>query len=406
MGKQYLSPTFIESNEKSNLKDIVTPLTLVLCSKKKNKNSCGHLQLLEEVEADLLYREYFYRSSTNDTMKIDLRDVVEKSLSVAKPEEQDLIMDIGSNDNTLLNFYDKKYSLVGFEPAKNINHIDEGKNITVINDYFNKIAFEKKFNKKAKIITSCAMFYDLPDPPKFVSDIREILHADGVWCVQISYLMLMIKNINFYDICHEHLSYYSLETFEVLMEQNGLKVFDAELNEVNGGSIRLYVCKQENQNLQNEDNTKRLKNIREEEKKYNLSSEETFLEYQRIIDNLKNKTNLYIDNILNKGGKVIALGASTKGNILLQHFELGKDKIPFISERNPDKVGLKCVGTDIELISEEHAHSLKPNSMIVLPWYFKNEIVKREKNYIENGGELFFPMPYPHFVNKNGEKKV
>ena len=404
--EQFLSPTFIKSNEESNLKDIRTPLTLVLCSKKKNKKSCGHLQLLEEVEPDLLYREYFYRSATNDTMKNDLFDVVKKTSDIANPQEGDVIVDIGSNDNTLLNFYNKNYFLVGFEPALNIKHIDEGKNIEVINDYFNKKSFSEKFNKKAKIITSCAMFYDLSEPPKFVSDINDILHSEGVWCVQISYLLSMIKNMNFYDICHEHLSYYSLETFEILMKQNGLKVFDGELNGVNGGSIRLYVCKTENNKFINAENSKRLENLRLEEKKYNLTQEETFYNYQKSINTLKKKTNDYIKNILDRGGKVIALGASTKGNILLQHFGLDKSKVPFISERNPDKVGLKCVGTDIELISEKHTHNLKPNSMIVLPWYFKEEIVKREQEYIQNGGELFFPMPYPHYVNIKGEHTI
>ena len=404
--EQYLSPTFIKSNEESNLKDIKTPLTLVLCSKEKNKTSCGHLQLLEEVDPDLLYREYFYRSATNDTMKDDLSDVVKKTFAIAKPKKGDVIVDIGSNDNTLLNFYNNNYSLVGFEPARNINHIDEGKNIEVINDYFNKKPFNEKFKQRAKIITSCAMFYDLSDPPKFVSDINDILHPEGVWCVQISYLLSMIKNMNFYDVCHEHLSYYSLETSEILMKQNGLKVFDGELNGVNGGSIRLYVCKKDNKTFENTENKKRLENFRLEEKKYKLTNEDTFYDYQKSIDNLKKKTNDYIKNILNGGGKVIALGASTKGNILLQHFGLDKSKVPFISERNPDKVGLKCVGTDIELISEKKAHDLQPNSMIVLPWYFKEEIIKREKEYIENGGELFFPMPYPHYVNKKGEHTI
>ena len=216
----------------------------------------------------------------------------------------------------------------------------------------------------------------------------------------------MLKNINFYDICHEHLSYYSLETFEILMQKEGLKVFDAHINSVNGGSIRLYVCKKDNNFYENFENKNRLEKLRNEERKYKLDVEDTFYEFQKTVNNLKDKTKKYIEKILNKGGKVFALGASTKGNILLQHFDLGKEKIPYISERNLEKVGLKCVGTDIELISEDKAHEMKPDSMLVLPWYFKNEIINREKNYIQNGGELFFPMPYPHYVNKDGEHKI
>ena len=131
-----------------------------------------------------------------------------------------------------------------------------------------------------------------------------------------------------------------------------------------------------------------------------------FLNFKKKIDELKDKINTYIDNILKQNEKVLALGASTKGNILLQHFGIGKDRIPFISERNPNKVGLKCVGTDIELISEEKARSLNPKVMVVLPWYFKEEIVKREKKYIDAGGQLMFPMPYPHIVTKKAEIKL
>ena len=131
-----------------------------------------------------------------------------------------------------------------------------------------------------------------------------------------------------------------------------------------------------------------------------------FLFFKKKIDELKYKTNTYINSILKEKKIVLALGASTKGNILLQHFELGKDKIPFISERNPSKVGLRYIGTDIELISEKKARSLKPKVMVVLPWYFKEEIIKREKKYIKEGGELIFPMPYPHVVTKKAEIKL
>ena len=150
----------------------------------------------------------------------------------------------------------------------------------------------------------------------------------------------------------------------------------------------------------------KLNKLKEEEKKYNLKDEKTFIEFQKVIDNIKNKTVSFVNTIVDSDQKIFALGASTKGNILLQHFGLNKSKIPFISERNPEKVGLKCLGSDIELISEEEARSKNPKAFLVLPWNFKNEIINREKKYLENGGTLMFPMPYPHIVDKNGEKKL
>tara|TARA_Y100000590_G_scaffold62272_1_gene66558 strand:+ start:3840 stop:5141 length:1302 start_codon:yes stop_codon:yes gene_type:complete len=406
LNEQYISATFVKSNKENNLKKIKSTLNLLLCIQDGNLSNCGHLQLQEIINPNLLYKNYFYRSATSDTMRKDLQNVVESVLKIVKPDPQDIVVDIGSNDCTLLNYYKKDLKLIGFEPAKNIKFIDKGKNIKIFNDYFNAQNFNKDFAKKAKIITSCAMFYDLENPKKFVSDIRDILAEDGVWCVQVSYLLLMIKNLNFYDICHEHLSYYSIHTFDKLVKQFNLKIFYAETNSVNGGSIRFYVCKN---NCNKYDKNKfqvKLKKLLEEEEKYKLNDEETFLNFQKKIDELKYKTNTYINSILSEKKIVLALGASTKGNILLQHFGLGKDKIPFISERNSTKVGLRCLGTDIELISEEKARSLEPKAMLVLPWYFKEEIVKREKKYIDNGGQLMFPMPYPHVVTKKAEIKL
>jgi len=406
LNEQYISATFIKSNLESDLKKIKTPLTLSLCADKSDTKACGHLQLHEMINPDLLYTNYFYRSATSDTMRKDLKDVVNSVVKIVKPNDKDVVVDTGSNDCTLLNFYPGSLQLVGFEPAKNIKYIDEGKNIKVIPNYFNAKNFKDNFNKKAKIVTSCAMFYDLENPKSFVKDIEEILDDEGIWCVQISYLLLMIKNMNFYDICHEHLSYHSIKSFENLIKQFKLKIFNAEINEVNGGSIRLYVCKENCEKYNSKNFFENLKKLREEESKYKLEDENTFFNFQEKIDILKNKTNSYINKVIQQNKIVFALGASTKGNILLQHFGIGKDKIQYISERNPDKVGLRCVGTDIELISEEKARSLKPKAMIVLPWYFKEEIVQRERKYIEEGGELMFPMPYPHVVTKETEIKL
>ena len=405
--EQFLSPTFVKTNKNNSLAKIKSKLTLVICDKEKDKKNCGLLQLKEITDPDLLYKEYFYRTATNDTIRKDLKELVSQVLKITKPSKEDIIIDIGSNDCTMLNFYEGQYNLVGFEPAKNIKFIDAGKKIKVINNYFNSKNYTEIFKrKKAKIITSCAMFYDLENPVEFVRDISEILHDDGVWCCQISYLDSMIRYNNFYDICHEHLSYYSIESFEHLIKKLKLKLFYAETNEVNGGSIRLYICKENSTKYENEEFTKKIKNLKSKESELKLTELKTYIKFEQTINSLKDKTVNFTNKILKKGKSVLALGASTKGNIILQHFGLTKEKIPFISERNSEKVGLKCLGSDIELISEDRAREINPEAFIVLPWNFKNEIVAREKEYLNKGGKLMFVMPYPHFVTKNGEIKL
>ena len=406
LDEQYISSTFVKSNKNNELTKIKTPLTLVLCSNNKKKNNCGHLQLLEITKPDLLYKNYFYRSATNDTMKTDLKNVVDQAISIAKPEKGDVIVDIGSNDCTLLNFFGDKFKLIGFEPAKNIKYIDEGNNIKVFPNYFNSTEYNKHLKKKAAVITSCAMFYDLANPKLFVKDIENILDEEGIWCVQISYLPSMLQYNNFYDICHEHISYYSIDSFEYLLKQLNLKCFYAETNAVNGGSIRFFVCKNTCNKYNKLEYLKNLEQLKKKEKDYNLKDKSTFINFQKKITKIKNTTNTFVDKLIKSKETVLALGASTKGNILLQHFGLDKSKIPFISERNPEKVGLKCLGSDIELISEERARSMKPRAFIVLPWNFKEEIIKREKKYIDSGGQLMFPMPYPHVVTKEAEIKL
>ena len=394
---QHLSPTFVKSNEGNLLADVKVPHTLVLCE------HCGLLQLKETVHADLLYKQYFYRSAVSDTMRKDLHDVVTDVTSRVRLDPEDVVVDIGANDCTMLSWFPSDCHRIAVEPAENIDWSGVDPTITIVNDYFSLAAIKSALDgRKVKAFTSCAMFYDLDDPNSFVKDIRESLHDEGVWCIQLSYLPAMLKNLNFYDICNEHLEYYSLDTLNYLMKKNDLEIFDASENDVNGGSVRVMITHKS----KNVEKTEQFLAILKEERSMSLRKAETYTAFHRKIIELKNKVGDVIDAEIDKGNKVIGLGASTKGNMLLQLFGLGKDKIPYISERNPSKVGLRTLGTDIELISESRARSLTPSCMLVLPWYFKNEIVDRESDYIKGGGSLLFPMPYPHLVHKHGETKL
>ena len=361
------------------------------------------LQLKETVEPDYLYREYFYCSSVSDTMRKDLKNVVDDVVERVHLEDNDIVVDIGANDCTMIGYFPSGLKRIGVEPAQNISWEGVDPNIKIVNNYFSQDVLSGVLeDKKVKIFTSCAMFYDLDDPNSFVTDVKSLLHKEGVWCIQLSYLPLMLKNINFYDICNEHLEYYSLHTLNYLMKQNGLEIFDAAENDVNGGSVRVMVTHL-NRNIEKTDSFKELIDI---EKQMNLFDKKTYIDFHEEILSLKNKIKDTIGVELKNGNTVLGLGASTKGNMLLQLFGIGKETIPYISERNPEKVGLKTLGTDIELISEERARELNPSYMLVLPWYFKSEIVDREKEYILNGGKLLFPMPYPHVVHKDGETKL
>ena len=245
---QFLSPTFTRNNdEEGELAKIRVPLTITLCDRAKKPAGCGLLQLREEVDADLLYRRYFYRSATSETMRNDLRDVVHDICSRIELKAREIVVDIGANDCTTLAFYPAHLRRVGFEPARNIDWSKVDRNIVIVNDYFRAAPFARLFpGSKAKAVGCNAMFYDLADPNSFVADVKSILAPDGIWCIQLSYLPLMLTNLNFYDICHEHLSYYSLDALGKLMQRHGLAVLDASTNAVNGGSLRAFVTHADN----------------------------------------------------------------------------------------------------------------------------------------------------------------
>ena len=402
-GAQYLASSFVKSNVDNELAKTKIPLTVVLCDRSKNDQACGLVQLRETAERDLMYRSYFYRSATNPMMREALQDIVKEVSGKVELTAGDAVLDIGCNDGTMLTYYPDFTDRVGIDPAENIDRSALPKAIKVAADYFSKNkALELSGGKKFKAITSIAMFYDLDDPNSFVADAKSVLAPGGVWCIQLSYLPTSLATLNFYDVCHEHLEYYTLRVLENLMARHGLKIFDASLNDVNGGSLRIFVANEGDGRA----NSEVLKEFYKKEDALNLFSTEPYREFGKKVNELKKVTLDYIAAEQNKGGLVVGLGASTKGNVLLQFFGIDKQMIPHLSERNPEKVGLRTLGTDIELVSEEKARELNPSAMLVLIWFFKDELLKREKDYLAKGGSLMFPMPYPHVVTKNGETRL
>src|SRR3989344_5170281 len=387
---QFIASTFVKTNKNDPKAKIKIPMTLVLCQK------CGLAQLRETVTPDLLYENYFYRSNVSNTMNRDLRDVVAEVISKVTLKDGDAILDIGCNDGLMLTFFPENLKRVGIDPAKNIDWSHLPSSIKIVNDYFPSPQLEKY---KFKIITTTAMFYDLDDPNKAVGQIKKILAKDGIACIQVSYLYDTIRDMNFYDICHEHLEYYSLKTLMHLMNRNDMEVFDASTNAVNGGSIRIFVAHKEAKRSKSE----KLKYLLLKEEVMRLEDPKTYDIFSKLIEMSAKRVRDYIKK---QKGLVIGLGASTKGNVLLQLCDIDKKMLPYISERNSFKVGLHTLGTDMLLISEEEARAKKPTCMFVIPWNFKAEILDREKEYIASCGKLLFIMPYPYVIDKNGETKL
>ncbi|MBC8549041.1 MAG: methyltransferase domain-containing protein [Candidatus Brocadiales bacterium] len=394
LGEHYVS-TFLDPGEADGISG---PLDLVLCQ------NCRLLQLKHTVPAGDLYQNYWYRSGTNQTMRNALADIAHTAEKLIHLQDGDAVLDIGCNDGTLLSMYQTNgIYKIGIDPAKNIVLVASKTADKVIADFFTADLFQNTkeiAGIRPRVITSIAMFYDLEDPKKFVADIRDVLHSDGLWIVQMSYLPLMLKTHELGNICHEHLEYYSMQSLEFLLDLFDFEVVDVELNDVNGGSLRAYIRSRSadpevfGDATYRELASERVTRLREQEIHLGLDSIEPYREFAIWVERIKNDVVEFIKDKVNAGNKVYIYGASTKGNTVLQYYGLDQNMIVAASERNPQKWGKVTVGTHIPIVSEAEARAANPDYFLVLPWHFLEEFKIREKDYLLTGGRFIMPAPY------------
>ena len=370
------------------------PLELVLCK------SCGFLQLRHTFSKEYLYTHYWYRSGTSPTMILELADIVNSASSKVSLEDLDFVIDIGANDGTLLKQYENKnLTKVGFEPS-NLWKFGVSPGTTIINDYFNAKSFMERFpGKKAKIITSIAMFYDLDDPNGFVKDIKSVLHPEGVWIVQMNYLGLMIKNLGYDNVCHEHVGYYSLTTMEYLLSKHDMEVFDVELNNVNGGSFRLYI--KHSSDRSKKVNTGEIDRIRSTEEKMNISKAHTYAEFSEQVKKQREELISMLSELSRNRKTIFIYGASTRGLVILEYCGIDSNVIKYATDKNSDKWGKYLSGTGIKIISLQEYRKLNPDYLLVLPYQYALEIANQERDFLDGGGNLIIPLPAPKILSKD-----
>lgn len=396
LGEQYIS-NFLSPTEPNGPK---APLELALCRK------CALVQLRHTVPGESMYQNYWYRSGTNQTMRNALAGIAERAESLVHLRGGDSVLDIGCNDGSLLASYKTEgIYKIGFDPAQNLSAFSRAVSSKTIVGFFDANAFESDQHlrtRRPRVVTSIAMFYDLEEPNKFVSDVKKVMDLDGLWIVQMSYLPLMLKQHDLGNICHEHLEYYSLGSLESLLRPHGLEVVDAELHDVNGGSLRCYIRNAAADKAAfaeppyRQDAAKRLGVLRHQESKMGLSEVHAYEDFGRWIERIREDVTGFIREQAARGKKVYVYGASTKGNTMLQYFDLDHSTITAAADRNPDKWGKVTVGTRIPIVSEQEARAARPDYFLVLPFHFIDEFRERERDYLFSGGR--FIVPLPHFT--------
>jgi len=393
LGNIYMSD-FLTENEQPRAGEC--ELKLKLCEKS------GLLQLEDTIPQEKMYGRYWYRSGTNQTMKDELKDVVDSCLKSVKTKEGDIFLDIACNDGTLFDYVPSHLVKLGIDPSDDSYHTESSKKADeVIQDYFSAKAYKsgKYGSKKAKIVTTIAMFYDLDNPISFCNDVKEILEDNGIWVIQLSYTPLMLRQMAFDNICHEHITYYSLSSIKYLMDKVGFDIVDCTLNDVNGGSFRVFLMKKEADKTRFRDQQKRdvanfrIESLLKYEESLQINNPETYINFYNDICSLKEKMVSFIKQEKEKNKTIYGYGASTKGNTLIQWYGLDNAQITAIADRSPYKHGLRTAGTNIPIISEEQMRSEKPDYLLILPWHFIKEFTERERNYLNNGGKFIVPCP-------------
>ncbi|TXG79743.1 MAG: methyltransferase domain-containing protein [Spirochaetes bacterium] len=335
-------------------------------------------------------------------MTKELGNIVNEIVSRIRYKPNDIWLDIACNDGTLIKQIPNDFIKLGIDPCDDSFYKEASQFGKIVQDYFSFDAYQKTGygDLKAKIITTIAMFYDLEDANPFIQDINRILDDNGIWVIQLSYTPLMLKQLAFDNICHEHIYYHSLNSIKNLITPHNLKIVDASLNDVNGGSIRIYMQKniaQEssfaNGPLRDVCNFRIQSLLEYENSKFNIGKPEVWEDFDKNINALKKQTVDFIKQEKAKGKIICGYGASTKGNTLLQWFGLDNTLIDAIAERSPYKFGLKTIGTNIPIKSEEEIRLINPDYILILPWHFISEFIQREDEFLSKGGKFIIPCP-------------
>ncbi len=390
LGPQCLTGLFDDGRPQNQLNARV-PLEVFYCGAKEG---CGFIQLRHTVPPDVMFQDYGYRSGINSTMRRHLEELAVDIESRLPLKDGDLLVDIGANDGTLLAAYARAGVIrVGFEPSQ-VRPWVENHGIHYIPAFFNAADFLKKFpGRKARVVTSIAMFYDIDDPAAFCRDIHEVLAEDGFWVVEMSCWSAVLDNNGFDAICHEHLGYYSMSTLRWLFEKTGFDLYDVSYNASNSGSIRCFLVRKEGGLRVPEENRRRVAAALDKELRKDYDNPASHERFRRSAVKIREDLRSILGEAVKAGRTVYGYGASTKGNVLLQYCGITPEQLTAIADRNPAKKGRWTPGSRIPICSEEEMRAAQPDLLLILPWHFLPEFLKRESALRSQGTRFIVPMP-------------
>jgi len=352
----------------------------------------GLVQLAHSYNLAEMYGDnYGYRSGLNGSMVRHLTQKIRELERLTDLAAGDTVLDIGSNDGTSLKAYTVPgLTRIGIDPTGNKFREFYPEEITLVPDFFSADLYRSVTKKRAKIVTSIAMFYDLESPISFAREVESVLAPDGVWHLEQSYMPSMLRMTSYDTVCHEHLEYYSFGVVQRILAAAGLRAIDVKMNAVNGGSFAVTAVRRDNPRR----GTESVINwLLKQEDRMGLNTPRPYRNFEERVFRHRDDLMRLLRSLAADGKKIVGYGASTKGNVVLQFCGITPAEVPLIAEVNVDKFGALTPGTNIPIVSEAEARAMRPDYFLVLPWHFKDGIIQREAEFLASGGRMIFPFP-------------
>jgi SAM-dependent methyltransferase len=400
LGHAVLTGRFVRPDEQDPLGG---PLQLVLCHGSA-QDHCGLLQLRHSYPLEEMYGPtYGYRSSNNRTMVDHLRAKIGALVARVQPTAGDAVLDIGCNDGTTLRFYDGLgLSRVGVDPSSARFRHEFPDDVRLVVDFFSGARLRSEVGDlRFKIVTSLAMFYDLEDPLSFMREVTSVLAPDGVWEFEQHYMPTMLRRCAYDSVCHEHISYYALRQIKWMTDRCGLKIIGLTTNDINGGSFSVTAALKDSRFPEA---TAPVRAMLADEQTMALETLNPYRRMARDVAEHRSSLRRFLADARAQGKLVLGYGASTKGNVVLQYCGISTRELPAIAEKYPLKYGLVTPGTRIPIVPEADAHARGPAYLLVLPWYFRDELIEREMDYLRRGGTLVFVLPNMERVSLESQR--
>ena len=365
------------------------PLTIYFCE------DCGLVQLRDIISPEVLFKHYVYLTGMSQTMKEHFYSVAAEIVEDFNLGKNDLVIDIGSNDGSLLNgFKQLGTQTLGIEPATNVALIAEANGIETINDFFSFDVSNNIIEKKghAKVIIGTNVFGHVNDLHEFLKVVDSLLAHDGIFIVEVPYLIDLLSNTEFDTIYHEHLSYFSVRPLVTLFKRFNMELFNVKRVKVHGGTIRCYIRKEATEINESVHSLLRL------EEDLKLGLRKTYSEFGDKTKQIRIKLNDLLSELKNKGCRIVGYGASAKGNVLLNYCKIGTDILDYVLDNTPLKQGLFTPGTHIPVQPPSRLLQDTPDYVLVLAWNHLNEILMKEQEYRKFGRKFIVPIPEPRII--------